>query len=346
MSTKFKKNYAIPIVLTLILATFGSGCKNIPHNIDVSDIEVNIDFERFDKELFSLDTGEIKEKLETLKSKYPEFLPAYYTEIINLEGYDSNNSSKILKDFLVFEPTVELNQTVQQQFSNTAKYDAEIIEAFKHYKYYFPYDSLPDIIYFTGILRYGCIYFGDKIAIGLDMYLGDKYPYVNILDLQNFLVVKMKPEYITSNVIMVLVNDRFDKYDRGKRFIDKMIYQGKIAYYMDAMLPHAPDSIKLGMIGNHVQWCKKSEWQIWQHIVDPKLKVLYNTQHDIVNRYFEEGPFTGAPNVPPNSAPRFAVWTGREIVRKYMKNNPTVTLAALMQEMDSDKILKGSKYKP
>lgn len=326
------------------MATFG--CKDNPHEIDVSDVSVTIKFNRFDQQLLSIDTAEIEDEFVKLKAEYPEFFNAYYSEIINLEGFGDSTAPKSLKEFLAFKPTVELNNTVQQTFPSTQKYNEDITEAFKHYKYYFPNDSLPDIMYFTGILRYGTIYFGDRIAVGLDMYLGNAYPYNSIMDMPNYMIEKMKPEYITRNVMMVLGTARFEQFDKGKRFIDKMIYEGKIAYYLDAMLPNEHDSIKLALSGRDTEWCEKSEWQIWQHFVDPKLNVLYNTDQNTISRYFEDGPFTNANNVPPNSAPRFAVWTGREIVRKYMKNNPDVTLSELMQETDSDKILKGSKYKP
>lgn len=339
------KTNTLPLLVVLLLLVF-VGCKNNPHNVDVANIDVNISFSHFEKDLLSLDTANIVDDFTQLEKKYPEFLPSYYTEIINLEGYDSSIAPQVLKDFLVFKPTVELNKIVQEQFSSTTKYDNEITDAFKHYRYYFPNEKLPNILYFTGILRYGTIYYGDKIAIGLDMYLGDAYPYNSILDLSSFLVEKMKPEYITRNVMMVLATSRFEGYKRGKRFIDKMIYEGKLAYYLDATLPNAADSIKLGMTGKDVEWCEKSEWQIWEHIVDPNLKVLYSNESDIVSRYFEEGPFTNAPNVPGDSPARFVVWTGREIVRKYMKNNSDVTLLELLQETDNDKILKGSKYKP
>lgn len=345
MITVLNKTNALPILAILLLLT-SIGCKNNPHNVDVTNIDVNISFSHFERDLLSLDTSSIVDDFTQLEKKYPEFFPAYYTEIINLEGYDSSNAPQILKNFLVFKPTVELNKIVQEQFASTTKYDNEITEAFKYYKYHFPYDSLPDIIYFTGILRYGTIYFGDKIAIGLDMYLGKAYPYDNILDLSSFLVEKMAPEYITRNVMTVLATSRFEGFDRGKRFIDKMIYEGKLAYYLDATLPNAPDSIKLGMTGNDVAWCEESEWQIWEHIVDPTLKVLYSTKQDVVSRYFEEGPFTNAPSVPSDAPARFVIWTGREIVKKYMENNPDLSLIDLIQETDSDKILKESKYKP
>lgn len=339
------KTNILPILFWLLLLIM-LGCKNNPHNVDVADIETNISFYHFEKDILSIDTANIVDEFTQLEKKYPEFFPAYYTEIVNLDNYDSSIAPQIFKEFITFKPTVELNETIQNQFGDTKKYDKEIEEAFKHYKYHFPNDSLPDIIYFAGILRYGTINFGDKIAIGLDMYLDDAYPYNSILDLSSFLTLKMKPEYISRNVMAVLAEDRFKRFDRGKRFIDKMIYEGKTAYYLNAMQPEKPDSIILGMTGKDVKWCEKNEWQIWQHIVDPKLKVLYSTEQDIVSRYFEEGPFTNAPNVPPDSSPRFVVWTGREIIEKYMKNNSDISLAELMQETNSDKILKESKYKP
>lgn len=346
MSSNFYKKYALPIVLVFTLLITVAGCKDNPHKVDVSDINVDITFTRFDKELLGIDTANMEAEFARLGEKYPEFFPSYYSQIITLDDYGDSNAPQILKEFLAFKPTIELNQTVQKKFGDVSIYNEGITDGFKHHRYYFPNDSLPDILYFTGILRYGSIYFGSKIAIGLDMYLGNAYPYASIADLPQYMIEKMKPECIVRNTLMVLASDRFNKYNKGKRFIDQMIYEGKLAYYMDAVMPEAPDSIKLAMTGRDVEWCEKSEWQIWQHLVDPKLKVLYNTEHDILSRYFEDGPFTNANNVPPNSAPRFAVWLGRQIVREYMDRSVGTTLADLMSETDSDKILRESKYKP
>ena len=41
-----------------------------------------------------------------------------------------------------------------------------------------------------------------------------------------------------------------------------------------------------------------------------------------------------------------AAWLGWQIVRKYMEENPKVTLAQLMAEKNAQKILTESKYKP
>lgn len=332
------------IVCTVLISA--TGCKDNPLKVNVDDVDVSINFKRFDKSIFNIDTNNVGAALVQLKQQYPNFYPSYYNQILTLDHYnDSSLEAKTFKEFLAFKPTEELFGTIQKKFDNVEPYNKEITAAFKHYKYYFSNDSLPNIIYFPGILKYGCIYYGDNIAIGLDMYLGKDYPYESIMDLSNFLIVKMRPEYITRNVVNAMGNYRFNKFNTGKRFIDQLIYEGKIAYFIDAMMPNAADSIKLAFSGYDVEWCENNEWQMWQHMVDPKLKVLYNNDPDEINRYFEEGPFTNANGVPPESPARFVVWLGRQVVRQYMDNSKA-TLEQLMQETDSDKILRESKYKP
>lgn len=332
------------IVCTVLITA--TACKNNPLKVDVDDVEVNTRFERFDKDIFSIDTNNVQGAIVQLNNKYPDFFASYYNDILTLDHYnDSAAMEQTFKTFLAFAPTKELFNTIQKKYADIEPYNQQITNAYKHYKYYFTDDSLPYVIYFPGILKYGCIYYGNYVAVGLDMYLGDDYPYANIMDLSGYMITKMKPDYIARNVMNAIGSYRFDKYNKGKRFIDQLIYEGKIAYYMDAMMPDAPDSIKLAMSSHDVEWCENNEWQMWQHMVDPELKVLYTTDPDLISRYYEEGPFTNANGVPPDSAPRFAVWLGRQIIRQYMENTKT-TLPQLMEEQDSDKILRESKYKP
>lgn len=346
MFTKFAKKTALPILLIFALVLINTGCKKNKLKIDVSDIKVDVPFRRFDKDLLAFDTGKPAESFKSLENKYPGFFPSYYQDIVSLGDIDDTTAPQNLKLFLAFPPTRQLNELVQKKFPDVAEYNEKITEAYKHYKYYFPNDTLPEIIYFTGIINYATVYYGPSIAVGLDMYLNNDTLYKKMPHLFNYLTVKMRPEYIHRNVMNALGNYRFQKYTPGKRFIDRMIFEGKIAYFLDAMMPETPDSIKLGFTHRNLEWTKKNEWQIWQNMVDPKTKVLYSTETELITRYFEEGPFTNAYNVPPESAPRFAVWTGWQIVRKYMDSNPKMTLDQLMRETDSDKILRESKYKP
>jgi hypothetical protein len=349
MFTNFNKKSSFLITLVSALLFITSGCKENKFKIDVSDIDVSTAFYRFDKDLLAMDTSHIKEDMAVLKSRYPDFYPYYFSRVITLGNPNDSTAPSKLKQFLQFEPTKELFSAVEKKFTSVEKINNQIIDGVKHFKYYFPNEKTPDIIYFSGVLYDGCIYNGDVIAIGLDMYLGNDYKYEEMEHLTNYLIVKMRPEYIPRNVIYSLGYFRFINYLTGKRFLDQMIYEGKLAYYMDAMMPDAPDSIKFSLSSANLNWCKENEWQIWKHFVDPKLNVLYNNNPETVIRYFEDGPFTnadGVPNIDEKSSPRFAVWMGRQIVRKYMDNNPDISLAQLMVETNSDKILKESKYKP
>lgn len=349
MTANFNKKSSFSTLLICILLFSLVGCKKDKFKVDVSGIEVNTQFIRFDKQLAAIDTNNMATSFKTLSQQYPVFFPAYYSSVLELIKYNDSAAPYRLKELINFEATRELTKAVSKKFATVDEYNKKISDAYKHHRYYFPQDSLPNIIYFTGLLNFGCIFFGDAVGVGLDLYLGKDYPYEKIANLYNYQIAKMYPEYIARNVMYLIGDDKFSASLKGKRFIDLMIHEGKMAYYMDAILPNTPDSIKLGLNSRQLKWCKKNEYQIWQHIVDPKLKLLYNTEFMTTSRYFEEGPLTNAPGVqnePEPSAPRFAVWTGREIVRKYMDKHPEITLPQLMMETDSDMILRESKYRP
>ena len=55
-----------------------SSKKNIP---DVSGITVSLKVERFEKDFFAIDTNHLSAALDTLQSKYPDFLKNYLYNI-------------------------------------------------------------------------------------------------------------------------------------------------------------------------------------------------------------------------------------------------------------------------
>jgi hypothetical protein len=65
-----------------------------------------------------------------------------------------------------------------------------------------------------------------------------------------------------------------------------------------------------------------------------------------IQKYLAEAPFTPGVGENSSSAPKLGIWTGWQIVRKYMEKNPEISLQQLMLEKDSQKILTDSNYKP
>ncbi|RYD80660.1 MAG: gliding motility lipoprotein GldB, partial [Sphingobacteriales bacterium] len=70
------------------------------------------------------------------------------------------------------------------------------------------------------------------------------------------------------------------------------------------------------------------------------------TEYQKIQVYLSDGPFTPGLGENRESAPKLGVWTGWQIVRKYMKENPKITLQDLMADNDAQRILNLSKYKP
>jgi uncharacterized protein YjaZ len=91
-----------------------------------------------------------------------------------------------------------------------------------------------------------------------------------------------------------------------------------------------------------MEYCKKNEFNVWSYFAAQKL--LYTTDQAEIMKFTADGPFTSA--LSKESAPRIGYWTGWQIIRQYMKNNPEVTIQQLVTETDAQKVLVKSKYKP
>ena len=159
------------------------------------------------------------------------------------------------------------------------------------------------------------------------------------------MIRKLRREYIIPNTIKSLGISRYESQTtKDKRFLSTMLFEGKVRYFVKALLPEVEDTIILGYTAKQLEWCENNEKEIWAHFIE-KNRIFENEPSRFM-RYFNDGPFTSADGVPPESAPSMGVWTGWMIIRKYMEEQPDVTLEQLMGERDFDKILKLSKYRP
>ncbi len=121
-----------------------------------------------------------------------------------------------------------------------------------------------------------------------------------------------------------------------------MIHKGKLMYFVDALLPNAHDSVKIGYTAKQLDWCERNEAQMWSQLIEHKM--LYsNNRMDIV-RYTNDGPRTSG--FPLESPGKTGVWIGWQIVREYMDKYPETTLPELMKNSDYQQILNDSKYFP
>lgn len=334
----------IHCLLPLVCCLFIS-CENNPLDVDVSDIKIEeVKVHRFDQDFFSIGADTISKKLPELQKKYPGFTDLFIRNILCPLGI---NDSACIPDITRFINDKDMRgafDRCQSAFGepDMGAIETELTEVFRHHKYYFPEKNLPKIFAMMSGFNYSIATADSAFAIGLEMYLGKKSGFYDMMRIPNYKRATMQKEYIVPDFIRAWMINRFPNKSKSGTLLSEMIYQGKLLYLSDAMLPDADDSLKIGFTKKQLDWCVGHENNMWGYLI--KNKFLYSNEAEVILKFTGEGPFTTG--FVKESPARTGVWIGWRIVRKYMNENPKITLEQLMQENDAQKILSLSKYKP
>lgn len=319
-----------------------AGCGTNRLEVDVSGIEANVDIKRFDHELFGLTAMSFRQRHDSLPAVYGAFYKHYIEDVAALGVVEDSLLFNKIRRF-VSDPTISaVYDSVQKTFPHLDGLEAQLTDAWKHYKYYFPQAKVPGHIAFTDGFSAPLVLTENEIGIGLEMYLGTNSPFYDFLRLPVFLRKKMTPAHIAPSVMTAWVSTEFVPAENKNSLLDKILYEGKILYCLDAFFPEMHDSLKIGYTGKELEWARENEINVWGHFVDQAL--LYSTDYSTVVKYTNDGPFT--PGFVKESPSRLGIYIGWQIVREYMDNNPKTTLRELMQMTDSKQLLTQSKYKP
>ena len=125
-----------------------------------------------------------------------------------------------------------------QNFMTLMLYESEFTDAFKHYKYYFPDSTIPEIVTFYSNFNANAFPLGNRLGIGLDMYLGAENEIVKSIptaSLPQFIKDKMDAKFLVADGIKYWLFNRFFEEDNHD-FLAEIISSGKIMYLMDAIL--------------------------------------------------------------------------------------------------------------
>jgi hypothetical protein len=237
-----------------------------------------------------------------------------------------------------------LYDSTEKKYSDINDIEKQLTEAFKYYRYYFPHNTVPDVITYIDGPPYGLTYQDNILGIGLDGYLGERFPAYTLRPdpVPLFALRKFKKEYIVPNTMNVLATGVYDFDMNEHKMIDAMVFKGKVLYFVKKMLPDTPDSLIFGYADSTLTWLNRNERNVWQFFIEKKL--LYETDPLIFSKYINDAPSTSG--MPPEAPGNVACWVGYKIVEEYMKSKSGVTLEQLMNNTDAQKILEDSGYKP
>jgi len=339
------------ISVIIILALFIFSCKDSKHAPDVSGIKINLQTQRFEQDLFGVDTNNMVASMQALQQKYPQFLGDFMTNILGVPLSDPN-AMLILKKFISdFRP---LKQAVDQKFPEFSAFSREVEQMLRYVKHYFPTYSLPqNLITFIGPMDgfyesslgwSGDIITTSGLGVGLQMHLGAEasfYMPVEGNGYPEYIARKFEPAYIPVNCGKNIVDDLFPDQSKTLALVDQMVDKGKRLYILDRLLPNTADTLKIGYTNAQLKGCYKNEGLIWNMFIQNNL--LYETDFQKIKSFVGEGPATL--EIGENSPGFIVLFTGKRIVETYMEKNPNTTLEQLIA-MDGRKLFEGSKYKP
>lgn len=341
MKSKIKHTqiYLFFLCVTVIFA-----CKR-DHKPDVSTIKLDIKIKRFDRDLFSGKNKDIIFIDTTLSKKYGFFYDDFVHRMV---GNPSLNNQDVLSGLYKDEAYKLLNNEVDSIFPDLKQQEEDLTETFKYIKYYYPKVKVPQFISFISGFSYQVPIGDNYIGIGLDLFLGKDNKYYSAMasSIPMYLSRNFTPEYIVPRVTEAFTREEILKErDEDQNLLSKMVYNGKVLYFLDQVLPeNIPDSIKIGYTADQYNWCQNFEGNIWNYFLTQEL--IYQSDLQKIQTYITDGPFTPGLGNQKTSAPKLGFFIGWQIIKKYMKENPDITLQQLIAETDAQKILSKAKYRP
>jgi len=335
------KKINVLILLLAGLSLLSSCSKNNRFKIDTDENRVTVKIHRFDKDLLTLDTTNLKTGVKKLYSKYPDFLPEFVYNVLDTTATDTNAVSNEFYKFLTDKTFTQVNKKTLQTFDDVSDLEKKISDAFTYIHFYFPEVKLPEIyFYVSGFNR--AIMMNDKfIAVGTDLYLGSDYPAYKDYTYE-YMLFNMRRECVATDLVSATLFRMFVMNSSEYRLLDNMLFRGKVMYLLSVFMPNEKPEDIMGYRDEQWKWTKKNEKEIWATIIDQKH--LFSTDLQLIRKYMNDAPFT-AP-VSQESPGRLGTWIGWQIVESYMNKNTKVSLTDLMKDSNYQKILEESGYRP
>ncbi len=320
-------------IFALITLAFFASC-NSDTDIDISGIEKEARFIRFDSAFFNSDTAMTQSEIDRLSTLYPPF-------------FEAGKNPRFWKSQRNEPNQNELYKASKKVLSNFGGLNENLSFSMKHYYYYFP--NTPEITFYTYIsnldFQYPILYSPEQSICfaAVDLYLGQDKKYYNTQqEYQNYF---KQPAFLVRDCIYAVTEIHVSRKEESASLLDDMIYYGRRLYILEKMMPQKDKTIIIQYPPDKLQFCESNERTIWAYFIENNF--LFDTSQDLKRRFIELAPFSKFRMKFDNETPgMIGRWIGWQIVSAYMENNPSVTLEELGKETDSRKILKLSEYKP
>lgn len=337
--------FLVSIFLLVLLWRCGGGSDEFKDPVDTSKIDLSVDIERLESQIFKLKS---KKDIEGFLDKYEDFSTQYLQrgkvpDSVIIRSFQAMIKEKHIKDTL-YKATLKKydNKAIQ-------KLKKEFEDAFKHIKYYYPSFKAPKI--YTTITGIGSFMGNDLfmsrdiIVISLDFFIGGKDAPYHPPSMPEYIWKRYHEKAIVPTFVQFISN-QYNKTDLlDKSLMAEMVYYGKTYQFVKTMIPQLEDSILAGYTRDEVKLLKNKEYlsKIWTHFIEED--ILFSTKQIDIRDYIGEGPYLARIYIKPKCPGRVGRWIGWQIVQNYLKENPKVKFEDLMKEKNAKTIFNKSGYK-
>ena len=305
---------------------------------------IETQIQRFDVDFFNTDTTDFVQSLVILSESYSSFYPVFIEGVLNIsENYaDFESYAPLLYQFRTYPSMLGLFDTIMYHYPETHHLDKEFGAALSQFQKHFPDEDIPEVVAFVSEFGHKAILYDGGLGVSFDMFLGEQYPYYRGLGLPGFIIKNLVEEQIVPNSMKVLSEDFVGAVSTDASFLEVAIAEGKKLYFTQKMLPKTPSYYIIEYTEEQYNWCLDNEFEIWSHIIENEL--LFTRKYAEYKRYTDDTPTTYG--MPKQSPGKVGIWVGWQTVKRYMERNSNVSLEELMYDIDAQKILDKSKYKP
>jgi hypothetical protein len=340
----------IAFVLLLLSAAIITSCsdkKNIP---DVSNIKVGLSVQRFEKDLFTIDTSDFALQLDKLQAKYPAFGENFIYTVLNADAkWPPDTVASYVAGFV--KEYRKVYDSSEKVFKNFTAVENEIKKGLQFLKYYFPaYKAPSKVVTFIGpVDGIGIALDSDAFCVGLQSYLGKDFPLYKseqVLKIYpEYVSRRFEPDYIAINCMQLVTGEIYPEKLEDKPLVQQMVEKGKSLYLLQKILPYTAENKLIGYTEQQMKMCYANEVKIWSLFTQNNM--LQTIDNNIIRNYIGESPKTQElsddnGNFAPGNIGSFAGW---QIIKKYMNKYPETKLPDLLA-MDAETIFEKAKYKP
>ena len=318
------------LLFSTVFVTGMNSCKKESENIwkvEVKNPVEKIKLIDISKELYDPNIS-----LETFTQKYPFFQGTVPKE-------DFVERRKDPEEIIIYKDAISK--------IDVTKLNKELADLFSHIKNYFPEFTEPTVFLYSSALQSAMdpIFYHAKenmLFIDISAFMGENNP--NYKGMEQYFQKSMSSKNILPKVSLTFAEYFVPAIGDSLKFIDQIVYHGKLMTLQDAFLPQEPDALKMNYSPEQYEWAKANEVNIWNYFVENNL--VFSDDQRLAERFINPAPFSKFyTEIDNESSPQIGIFSGWQICRKFYKEKPDTKLADFLK-MNAQEIFNQSNYKP